>query len=99
MSKLSPLAKVMISALLTLFALLQIQLWWGKGAVTELYQLHIEIEKQKHENALLSQRNQYMSSEIADLRKGTDGIEEIARSKLGMIRKGESFFLFVEPEH
>ena len=91
------LTKIGMTALATVFVLLQIQLWMGKGSVTEIYNLHMEIEKQKQENSLLDVRNYHLSLEIADLKKGTEGIEEIARSKLGMIKKGETFYMIIDP--
>ncbi len=41
-------------------------------------------------------RNAVLRAEIVDLKQGLDAVEDIARSELGMIKKGETFFLIVE---
>ena len=91
------MTRSVISIFVLLIALLQSQLWFGKGGIPELYRLHLQIEKQIQENALLKNRNQMLASEINDINKGTAGLEELARAKLGMIKKGERFFMVVEP--
>ena len=76
--------------------LLQWRLWVGDGGVQELTQLEQELAAQKAENESLQQRNQMLESEILDLKNGLEAVEERARSDLGMIRDGETFYMVIE---
>jgi cell division protein FtsB len=37
-----------------------------------------------------------LAAEVQDLKSGLDAIEERARSELGMIKEGETFFQIIE---
>ena len=86
--------------LLFIFALLivvlQFQLWIGDNSVRTLNSLKDEVSQQKSINLALEERNKKLEIEIVDLKTGVEAIEERARSELGMIEKGEIFFLIVE---
>ena len=86
--------------LLFIFALLivvlQFQLWIGDNSVRTLNSLKGEVSQQKSLNLALEERNKKLEIEIVDLKTGVEAIEESARSELGMIEKGETFFLIVE---
>ena len=86
--------------LLFIFALLivvlQFQLWSGDNSVRTLNSLKGEVSQQKSINLALEERNKKLEIEIVDLKTGVEAIEERARSELGMIEKGETFFLIVE---
>jgi cell division protein FtsB len=41
-------------------------------------------------------QNAILKAEIIDLKQGLEAVEDIARSELGLIKKGETFFLLVE---
>ena len=86
--------------LLFIFALLivvlQFQLWIGDNSVRTLNSLKGEVSQQKSINLALEERNKKLEIEIVDLKTGVEAIEERARSELGMIEKGEIFFLIVE---
>jgi cell division protein FtsB len=88
--------KIVIGILLLLLVLLQIRLWTGSGSVEEISRLEMEIAEQTLENATLEARNSSLMEEVGDLRNGLDSIEERARNELGLIRKGETFYLIVE---
>ncbi|MEM1080596.1 MAG: septum formation initiator family protein [Pseudomonadota bacterium] len=87
--------RLIISILLILFVLLQIQLWQQYRHVQDLETL---IEQQAEENDRLLTRNDALAAEVADLQSGLDAVEERARAELGLIREGEEFYLIVEPE-
>ena len=86
--------------LLFIFALLivvlQFQLWIGDNSVRTLNSLKGEVSQQKSINLALEERNKKLEIEIVDLKTGVEAIEERARAELGMIEKGETFFLIVE---
>lgn len=75
---------------------LQFRLWLGDGGVRDVWRLEAAIERQKAENAQLTRRNAELAAEVEDLKEGDAAIEERARYDLGMIRKGEEFYLIVE---
>ena len=83
-------------SLLLLLALLQYQLWFGVGSVPAAMRLRSQAEGQAAENAGLAKRNAALQAEVADLKQGQAAIEERARSELGMVKKGESFYQIVQ---
>jgi len=78
--------------LLCVFALEQYHLWWGKNGKQDNNQLREEVTLAKQANAELLLRNKMMYSEIDDLKKGSEAIEERARNELGLVKEGETFF-------
>ena len=89
--------KFLAAGLLVLLVLLQYRLWLGDGGMREVARLRTEIEHQKVENATLRERNRTLAAEVQDLKKGTTAIEERARTDLGMVGQGETFFQVVTP--
>ena len=79
-----------------LISVLQFQVWLGDNSVRTLSALKNEISLQKDTNHALNERNRELEIEIVDLKTGVESIEERARTELGMIEKGETFFLIVE---
>lgn len=90
--------KVLAAVLVVLLALLQYRLWLGEGGMREVRRLRAEIETQRGENQQLKERNRTLSAEVQDLKKGTVAIEERARTDLGMVGKGETFYQVVPPK-
>ena len=60
--------------------------------------LQQQVQKQTRDNAGLKQRNDALAAEVEDLKSGEAAIEERARSELGMIKPGETFYRVVETE-
>jgi cell division protein FtsB len=85
-------------ALIALLALLQYRLWWGEGGRRSVADLSRQVEQQTHENEGLQQRNAALAAEVEDLKSGEAAVEERARSELGMIKPGETFYRVVEPQ-
>ncbi len=88
--------KIVIGLLVVVLLYLQYSLWVGNHGVTKLWQLQKTIASQQGENEKLSARNQILHAEVVDLKQGTDALEERARSELGMIRKGETFYQVID---
>jgi cell division protein FtsB len=88
--------KLVLAVLLLILLLLQVRLWSGAGSLAHIDQLDREIVVQQADNFLLMERNDAMRQEVNDLKNGMDAIEERARSRLGLIRKGETFILITE---
>lgn len=81
-----------------LLVLLQYRLWLSHDGLPSLLRLHHQVEKQHLDNEKLTERNQVLAAEVQDLKSGLDALEERARSELGMIRDGETFFHVIEEQ-
>ena len=55
-----------------------------------------ELAIQQGINEKLKERNRLLEIEVVDLKTGLEAIEERARSELGMIGEGETFYLIVD---
>jgi cell division protein FtsB len=86
-----------ILALLVLLLALQSKLWLGNGGWRQAKALQQTVTEQRAENARLQQRNDALSAEVEDLKSGETAVEERARSELGMVKPGETFYRVVEP--
>jgi cell division protein FtsB len=86
----------LLALLLLLFAL-QSKLWLGAGGLPDSRDLRRTVKEQRVENARLQQRNDALSAEVEDLKSGETAVEERARSELGMVKPGETFYRVVEP--
>lgn len=89
--------KILAAALVVVLVLLQYRLWLGEGGMREVRRLRAEIQAQHDENKQLKERNRTLAAEVLDLKKGTVAIEERARTDLGMVGKGETFYQVVPP--
>ena len=90
--------QLVLVALVALLAFLQYRLWWGEGGRRSVADLHRQVDQQVHENEGLRQRNAALAAEVEDLKSGEAAVEERARSELGMIKPGETFYRVVEPQ-
>ncbi len=89
--------RLALVVLCLLLAGLQYRLWAGDGGVIDTGRLQKTVDDQAQSNAQLQLRNSVLQAEVADLRNSGAAIEAHARSELGMIRKGETFYLVVGP--
>ena len=81
--------------LIALILLLQYPLWLGKGSWLKVWDVDRQVQAQKKINQQTQQRNAALDAEVRDLKKGTEAIEERARSELGMVKRDEVFFQIV----
>ncbi len=79
-------------SLLVAFVVLFHRLWLGDGGYAEMAALEQELLNKRQEVKRLHDRNQALAAEVADLKTGLGALEELARSDLGMVGKGEVFF-------
>jgi len=85
--------------LLVVLAALQYRLWAGNGSLPEVWRLERIRDGQREENRGLAERNQSLAAEVMDLKEGMEAVEERARSEMGMIAQGETFYQIVELPH
>src|SRR6476661_2318511 len=88
--------RIVLVMLLVLLGWLQYRLWMGEGSEREVAQLRAQVDRQARDNAGLRQRNDALAAEVEDLKSGEAAVEERARSELGMIKPGETFYRVVE---
>jgi len=89
--------RVLLYSLTALLVLLQYDLWFGEGGMVSLVQLRDSVAAQTQENERLQERNAVLAAEVSDLKQGVAAIEERARSELGMIRRGETYYQVIDP--
>ena len=88
---------LLLLVLLGLLAFLQYHFWFGRGSSGEVVALEKQVDGQKRANEGLRDRNAELAAEVEDLKSGESAVEERARSELGMIKPGETFYRVVEP--
>lgn len=87
--------KILIALLTVGLGVLQYKLWLGDDSRRELKEVEQDVAIQLSTNAALSERNEALEVEVLDLKNGLEAVEERARSELGMIEEGETFYLIV----
>jgi cell division protein FtsB len=84
--------KYLLSLLVVLFCLLQYELWFGHGGLTDAIKIKQNIATTQQKNAKLQKRNQVLVADIKNLKQGNQAVAERARNEMGMIKKGETFY-------
>ena len=84
-------SRVVAALLIGLLAVLQWQLWNGRGSVRDVAQLQSKLADQKAANAKAVVNNERLASEVNDLKIGLEMVEERARQELGMVKPNEVF--------
>ncbi|MFT6914303.1 MAG: cell division protein FtsB [Motiliproteus sp.] len=88
--------KWLLAILCVLLLGLQYRLWFGDGNLPSVWSQQDAITTQQAANQLLIDRNDALRAEVDDLKQGTSALEERARSEMGMVRRGETFFMLPE---
>ena len=84
--------------LIVLLSALQYRLWFGKNSVSDFRNMEDKIDTIEKQNANLRQRNQLLRADIEDLQLGIESMEERARTELGLIKNGETFYRILPKE-
>ena len=88
--------RVLLLVLALLLVALQYKLWYGNGGQREVVALRSQVDTQAAENRRLQARNDALAAEVADLKAGGEAVEERARSELGMVKPGETFYRVID---
>ena len=84
--------RLLMVALAVVLVLLQARLWFSNGGLREVWRLEAEVARRVEDNSRLAARNSALEAEVIDLRDGSAAAEERARTELGMIHTGETFY-------
>ncbi len=84
-------ARIVPLVLVLLLAVLQWQLWTGRGSVRDVAQMREKLATLKEANAKAALSNERLTSEVSDLKEGLEMVEERARAELGMVKPNEVF--------
>jgi len=76
---------------------MQVRLWFSDVGLLARGDLQQRVEEQARRTQVLRERNRLLALEVAALKSGPAGVEARARSELGMIKNGETFYLVVDP--
>lgn len=87
--------RLWIAILVCLLGGLQYRLWIADGGIPSVHHLQTKVQKEKKTDLRLQARNDAMEAEVENLKSGTAAIAGRARSELGMIKQGETFYLLV----
>lgn len=89
-----------LSLLLSIFLLLVVQyrIWFDDTGVIASAELQQKIVQLQQDNDVQKDHNDALIAEVKDLKQGTALLEEKAREDLGLVREGETFILFVDPQ-
>ena len=75
--------------LIALLALVQAELWAGKGGRSHVVQLQSQLQAQQQANDAARLRDEQLAAEVNDLKDGLEMVEEKARGELGMVKPDE----------
>jgi cell division protein FtsB len=84
--------RFLMVVLVVVLTLLQARLWLSNGGLREVWRLEAEVARRTDENDRLAARNSALEAEVLDLKQGLAAAEERARTELGMIQAGETFY-------
>lgn len=93
-----PIFKAVLSILAVLALGLQVSLWFSEASLPGLWRIDRQIALNQRDNQILIDRNQRVLNSILSLKERGAAIEDRARSDLGMIRPGETFYYFLDPD-
>ena len=88
--------RVLLGVLLLLFVFLQYAIWAGKNNILDLFALNSTLNELTEQNQRLRNRNDRLHAEVVDIKSRLSAIEAHARSELGLIKPGETFFQIIE---
>ena len=91
--------RLFILSLIAVLAMFQYDFWFGNNGYLDYQETSTEIERQKIENAKLSQRNQTIAAEIKDLMEWVDDIHERARLHYELVKPNETFYRIVKEKN
>ena len=86
------MAQKLVSVILVLLlVVLHGQLWLGRGSMSSVASLRVQLNAQLAANEQAREANDRLAAEVQDLQTGMEIIEERARMELGMVKPNEIY--------
>lgn len=82
---------------LAVLALLLFRFWFSESGWFAVRDLEANVDAQMRQTAALAQRNRVLAAEVMTMKEGNEIVESRARTDLGMVAEGETFYVVVEP--
>ncbi|MBH80642.1 MAG: cell division protein FtsB [Gammaproteobacteria bacterium] len=89
----TPSLRILAVVLAVLLVALQYKVWFSDVGYVAAQALEVEVEAQRSRVGLMARRNEILTSEVLALRQGEAAAEARARTDLGMVKQGETFYL------
>ncbi len=90
--------KVIALGGVVVLAILLGSFWFGESGWIAVRDLERDVAVQDGLTQSLEQRNRLLGAEVMMLKEGNEVVEARARSELGMVAKGETFYLVVDED-
>ena len=88
--------KTTLIGIAVIIGAIQYKLWLGQGQVQEVMALRGELNELVMKKEALTQRNQFLLNDIQALKSQNSRVESLARSELGLVKPGETYYQIVE---
>lgn len=82
---------------LAVLAVLLFRFWFSESGWFAVRELEANVEVQVRQTAALAQRNRVLAAEVMTMKEGNEIVESRARTDLGMVVEGETFYVVVDP--
>ena len=89
---------LLVSILTLVIFMTQFNYWFGDYNRSDLNSMKEEIDQISIENEEILLENKLLEEERDKLSSGREAIEGLARSELGLIKPGETFYVFKDTE-
>ena len=82
---------------IAVLAVLLFRFWFSESGWFAVRDLEANVEAQLRQTADLAQRNRVLAAEVVTMKEGNEIVESRARTDLGMVAEGETFYVVVDP--
>lgn len=88
--------RIFALVLICLAGYLSYDIYFGKNGIEQYNAVQERLNKLQGVTSYLRRESLAQQDEIKDLQEGNLAVEELARSELGLVKPGESFYRVVE---
>lgn len=82
---------------MAVLAVLLFRFWFSESGWFAVRDLEANVDAQVRQTAALAQRNRVLAAEVMTMKEGHEIVESRARTDLGMVAEGETFYVVVDP--